>query len=62
MSEESPGVFTLKEINRVNIIQDAIERHITTRRAAISDRQCRRLLACYRDGGSLGIASIQCEK
>lgn len=45
MSAESSGVFTLKEINRVKIIQDVIERRMTTRRAAehlgISDRQCR---------------------
>ena len=34
MSAESSGVFTLKEINRVKIIQDVIERRITTRRAA----------------------------
>ncbi len=27
-------VFTLKEINRIKIIQDVIERRITTRRAA----------------------------
>lgn len=44
MSAESSGVFTLKEINRIKIIQDVIERRITTRRAAehlgISDRQC----------------------
>lgn len=47
MSAESSGVFTLKEINRVKIIQDVIERRMTTRRAAehlgISDRQCRRI-------------------
>ncbi|VCW84986.1 Putative transposase (identified by ISEscan HMM) [Klebsiella variicola] len=57
MSAESSGVFTLKEINRIKIIQDVIERRITTRRAAehlgISDRQCRRLLARYREGGPL---------
>lgn len=34
MSAESSGVFTLKEINRVKIIEDVIERHMTTRRAA----------------------------
>ncbi|VUS41094.1 hypothetical protein SPARK1531C2_04925 [Klebsiella grimontii] len=66
MSAESSGVFTLKEINRVKIIQDVIERRITTRRAAehlgISDRQCRRLLARYRDGGPLGMASKRCGK
>ncbi|MDY3577484.1 ISNCY family transposase [Enterobacter kobei] len=64
MSAESSGVFTLKEINRVKIIQDVIERRITTRRAAehlgISDRQCRRLLARYREGGPLGMASRRC--
>ncbi|MCY2152460.1 ISNCY family transposase [Klebsiella pneumoniae] len=64
MSAESSGVFTLKEINRIKIIQDVIERRITTRRAAehlgISDRQCRRLLARYREGGPLGMASRRC--
>nr|QTX14820.1 Mobile element protein [Klebsiella pneumoniae]QTX15043.1 Mobile element protein [Klebsiella pneumoniae] len=57
-------MFTLKEINRIKIIQDVIERRITTRRAAehlgISDRQCRRLLARYREGGPLGMASRRC--
>lgn len=61
MSAESSGVFTLKEINRIKIIQDVIERRITTRRAAehlgISDRQCRRLLARYREGGPLGMVA-----
>ena len=53
-----------KEINRIKIIQDVVERRITTRRAAehlgISDRQCRRLLARYREGGPLGMASRRC--
>ncbi|STV61591.1 transposase [Klebsiella pneumoniae] len=57
MSAESSGVFTLKEINRIKIIQDVIERRITTRRAAehlgISDRQCRRLLAVTVKGDRL---------
>ncbi len=48
----------------IKIIQDVIERRITTRRAAehlgISDRQCRRLLARYREGGPLGMASRRC--
>lgn len=52
MSAESSGVFTLKEINRVKIIQDVIDRRLTTRLAAtrleISDRHCRRLLERYR--------------
>ncbi len=61
MSAESSGVFTLKEINRVKIIQDIIERRMTTRRASehlgISDRQCRQLLVRYREGGPLSLAS-----
>lgn len=31
MSAESSEVFTLKEINQIKIIQDVIERRITTR-------------------------------
>ena len=31
MSAESSGVFTLKEINRIKIIQDVIERRIAVR-------------------------------
>lgn len=57
MNAESSGVFTLKEINRVKVIQDVIERRLTTDRAAelldISDRQCRRLLVRYREEGPL---------
>ena len=33
MYAESSGMFTLKEINRVKIIQDVIERRMTTHRA-----------------------------
>lgn len=60
MNAESSGVFTLKEINRVKVIQDVIERRLTTDRAAelldISDRQCRRLLVRYREEGPLCMA------
>ncbi|VAS50477.1 transposase [Klebsiella pneumoniae] len=59
MSAESSGVFTLKEINRIKIIQDVIERRITTRRAAehlgITPRHCSRLLKRYRQSGPLGM-------
>lgn len=59
MIADSSGVFTLKEINRVKVIQDVIERRLTTHRAAelleISDRQCRRLLVRYREEGPLGL-------
>lgn len=61
MCAESSGMFTLKEINRVKIIQDVIERRMTTHRAAehlgISDRQCHRLLVRYREEGPLGMAN-----
>lgn len=61
MCAESSGMFTLKEIKRVKIIQDVIERRMTTHRAAehlgISDRQCRRLLVRYREEGPLGMAN-----
>lgn len=55
MSAESSGVFTLKEINRIKIIQDVIERRITTRLAASrlekSDRHYQRLLERYHEQG-----------
>uniref|UniRef100_UPI003D6DB65F helix-turn-helix domain-containing protein n=1 Tax=Enterobacter roggenkampii TaxID=1812935 RepID=UPI003D6DB65F len=50
--------FTLDEVNRLKIIQDVIDRRLTTQMAAqrlgISDRQCRRLLARYREDGPIG--------
>lgn len=53
--------FTLDEVNRLKIIQDVIDRRLTTQMAAqrlgISDRQCRRLLARYREDGPLGMTS-----
>lgn len=59
MIADSSGVFTLKEINRVKVIQDVIERRLTTHRAAelleLSDRLCRRLLVRYREEGPLGM-------
>ncbi len=53
--------FTLDEVNRLKIIQDVIDRRLTTQMAAqrlgISDRQCRRLLSRYREHGPLGMAN-----
>lgn len=53
--------FTLDEVNRLKIIQDVIDRRLTTQMAAqrlgISDRQCRRLLARYREDGPIGMTS-----
>lgn len=49
----------MNEVNRLKIIQDVIDRRLTTRLAAerlgISDRQCRRLLQRYREDGPLGM-------
>jgi len=47
-----------KLVNRLRIIQDVIDRRLTTHLAAerlgISDRQCRRQLQRYREDGPLG--------
>jgi len=56
--------FTLDEVNRLKIIQDVIDRCLTTQMAAqrlgISDRQYRRLLSCYRESGPLRMANRRC--
>ncbi len=48
MAINDAGMFTVKEINRLKILQDVIDRRLTTRlatsRLEISDRHCRRLL------------------
>lgn len=53
--------FTLDEGTRFKIIQDDVDRRLTTLMAAqllgISDRQCRRLLSRYCESGPLGMAS-----
>ncbi len=58
--------FTLDKVNRLKIIQDVIDRSLTTLMAAqrlgISDRQCRRLPARYREDGPLGMTSRRCGK
>ncbi|MBQ4793750.1 ISNCY family transposase [Dickeya dianthicola] len=59
MSAESSGLFTLKEINRIRILQDVIDRRTTSGRAAqllgVTPRHCSRLLKRYREHGPLGI-------
>jgi hypothetical protein len=62
MSAESSGVFTLKEINRIKIIQDVIERRITTRRAAEHSVSATGNAADFLPvkGGPLGMASRRC--
>lgn len=53
--------FTLDEVNRLKIIQDVIDRRLTTRLAAnrleVSDRHCRRLLERYREQGPLSLVN-----
>ena len=50
----------MNEVNRLKMIQNVIDRRLTTHLAAerlgISDRQCRRLLQRYREDGPLGMA------
>lgn len=53
------GMFTVKGINRLKILQDAIDRNLHPGQAAemlgITPRHCRRLLKRYRQLGPLGM-------
>lgn len=59
MAINDAGMFTVKEINRLKILQDIIDRNIRPRQAAemlgITPRHCSRLLKCYRQYGPLGM-------
>ncbi|ECB6308710.1 helix-turn-helix domain-containing protein [Salmonella enterica subsp. enterica serovar Corvallis] len=61
MTAHAAEFFTLDEVNRLKIIQDVVDRRLTTQMASqrlgISDRQCRRLLSRYRESGPLGMAN-----
>lgn len=61
MTAHAAEFFTLDEVNRLKIIQDVVDRRLTTQMAAqrlgISARQCRRLLLRYRESGPLGMAN-----
>lgn len=61
MAAHAAEFFTLDEVNRLKIIQDVVDRRLTTQMAAqrlsISDRQCRRLLLRYRESGPLGMTN-----
>ncbi|EBG3124290.1 helix-turn-helix domain-containing protein, partial [Salmonella enterica subsp. enterica] len=52
-------MFTVKGINRLKILQDAIDRNLHPGQAAemlgITPRHCRRLLKRYRQLGPLGM-------
>jgi len=60
MAASGAEFFTKNEVNRLNVIQDVVDRRLTTHLAAerlrISDRYCRRLLQRYRTDGPLGMA------
>lgn len=51
----------MNDVNRLRILQDVVDRRLTTRLAAsrleISDRHCRRLLERYRAEGPLSVAN-----
>ncbi len=53
------GMFTVKEINRLKILQDVIDRNLRPGQAAemlgITPRHCSRLLKRYRQSGPLGM-------
>ena len=53
--------FSMNDVNRLRILQDVIDRRLTTRLAAtrleISDRHCRRLLDRYREHGPLSLVN-----
>ncbi len=48
MAASGAEFFTMNEVNRLKVIQDVVDRRLTTHLAAerlgISDRHCRRLL------------------
>ncbi|ELU4770846.1 ISNCY family transposase [Salmonella enterica] len=62
MSEkDKSAIFILSEINRLKIIQDVIERHLSPAQAAehlgVTPRHLSRLLKRYRDFGPLGMCN-----
>jgi len=61
MTAHAAEFFTLDEVNRLKIIQHVIDRRLTMQMAAhrlgISDRQCLRLIARYRESVPRGMAN-----
>lgn len=59
MAIHDTGMFTVKEINRLKILQDIIDRNLRPGQAAemlgITPRHCSRLLKRYRQSGPLGM-------
>lgn len=61
MTTYGTGFFSMNDVNRIMILQDVIDRRLTTRLAAtrlkISDIHCRRLLERYREHGPLSLVN-----
>lgn len=59
MAIHDAGMFTVKAINRLKILQDVIDRNLRPGQAAgmlgITPRHCSRLLKRYRQSGPLGM-------
>lgn len=59
MTIHDAGMFTMKEINRLKILQDIIDRNLrpglTAKMLGITPRHCSRLLKRYRQSGPLGM-------
>jgi hypothetical protein len=59
MATHDAGMFTVKEINRLKILQDVIDRNLRPGQAAemlsITPRHCSRLLKRYRQSGPMGM-------
>lgn len=59
MATPDAGMVSVKEINRLKILQDVIDHNLRPRQAAemlgITPRHCSRLLQRYRQSGPLGM-------
>lgn len=59
MAIHDAGMFSVKEINRLKILQDVIDRNLRSGQAAeilgIIPRHCSRLLKRYRQSGPLSM-------
>lgn len=66
MTASGAEFFTMNEVNRLRVIQDVVDRQLTTHLAAerlgISDKHCRRLLQRYRTDGPLGMVDRRRDK
>ncbi|WP_245000894.1 MULTISPECIES: helix-turn-helix domain-containing protein [Enterobacterales] len=61
MAIHDAGMFTVKEINRLKILQDVLDRNLRPGQTAdmlgITPRHCSRLLKRYRQSGPFGMNS-----